>query len=63
MERPLPTDPAILLSYLNMKLRDDYDSVEALIDDLDLEPGQLEVLLDRAGIEYLAEGRRFVTKS
>lgn len=53
----------MLLSFLNMKLRDDYDSVEAMTDDLDISPDRFKELLDRAGIEYFAEGRRFVTKS
>ncbi len=32
----LPKDPAMLLSAVNMKLRDFYDSLDALCDDLDL---------------------------
>ena len=32
----LPKDPAILLSFINMKLRDQYDSLESLCDDLDV---------------------------
>ena len=30
----LPQDPAVLLSYVNMKLRDSYPSLAALCDDL-----------------------------
>ncbi|MEE3494717.1 MAG: DUF4250 domain-containing protein [Butyrivibrio sp.] len=30
----LPKDPVMLLSYMNMKLRDNYSSLEALCDDL-----------------------------
>jgi ADP-ribose pyrophosphatase len=33
----LPSDPAILLSFLNMKLRDEFDSPEALVKGLDLD--------------------------
>ena len=33
----LPQDPMILLSYLNTKLRDDYDSLAALCEDMELE--------------------------
>ena len=32
----LPKDPAMLLSFINMKLRDQYDSLESLCDDLDV---------------------------
>lgn len=32
----LPKDPAMLLSFINMKLRDHYDSLESLCDDLDV---------------------------
>ncbi len=60
---PLPSDPAILLSYLNMKLRDDYDSVEQLCDDLDIDADAFNRTLDKAGIEYYAEGKRFMFKS
>ncbi len=60
---PLPSDPAILLSYLNMKLRDDYDSVEQMCDDLDIEPEELNKALDKAGLEYFPEGKRFTFKS
>ncbi|MBD5201867.1 MAG: DUF4250 domain-containing protein [Bacteroidales bacterium] len=59
----LPSDPAILLSFLNMKLRDDYDTVEQLCDDLDIDADDFEAALDKAGIEYFHEGKRFVFKS
>lgn len=32
----LPQDPVMLLSVINMKLRDCYDSLETLCDDLDV---------------------------
>ncbi|MDE5786825.1 MAG: DUF4250 domain-containing protein, partial [Duncaniella sp.] len=60
---PLPSDPAILLSYLNMKLRDEYDSVEQLCDDLDIDADVFNRAIDKAGIEYFAEGKRFMFKS
>ena len=33
----LPQDPAMLLSFVNMKLRDEYPSLDAMCDDMDLE--------------------------
>lgn len=46
----LPRDPAILLSYVNTKLRDQYPSLEALCDDLDEDRDALEAAL--AGLDY-----------
>ena len=37
----LPNDPAMLLSYINMKLRDQYDSLERLCDDLDISKSEI----------------------
>ena len=38
----LPKDPAMLLSAVNMKLRDFYDSLDALCDDLDVARESIE---------------------
>ena len=37
----LPNDPAMLLSYINMKLRDQYDSLERLCYDLDISESEI----------------------
>ncbi|MDE6514075.1 MAG: DUF4250 domain-containing protein [Muribaculaceae bacterium] len=55
----LPHDPFILLSYVNTKLRDDYDSLQAMCDDMDLNPSELEARLGAAGFEYMPETNRF----
>ena len=55
----LPQDPAMLLSYINMKLRDDYDSLDALCDDLGIDPAGLTARMAAAGFEYSAENKRF----
>lgn len=47
----LPKDPAILLSFINMKLRDQYDSLESLCDDLDV--SQDEVIQTLQKIDYI----------
>ena len=47
----LPQDPAMLLSYINMKLRDDYDSLD--------DPAELTARMAAAGFEYSAENKRF----
>ena len=56
----LPKDPAMLLSAVNTKLRDFYDSLDALCDDLDAERESIEKTL--AGIEYTynSEKNQFV---
>lgn len=48
----LPSDPAILASYLNMKLRDGYPSLEALCDDLEADLAAVEQTLAAAGYAY-----------
>lgn len=47
----LPKDPAMLLSFINMKLRDQYDSLESLCDDLDVL--QDEVIQTLQKIDYI----------
>ena len=55
----LPNDPMILLSYLNTRLRDDYLSLDALCEDLDLSREELEKKLEAVGFAYDAEQNRF----
>ena len=43
----LPKDPMILLSVVNTKLRDEYDSLDALCEDLDLDRAELEEKVER----------------
>jgi len=56
---PLPQDPAMLLSFINMKLRDSYSSLEELCDDLCIDIKALLQRMAEAGFEYSAENRRF----
>lgn len=56
----LPQDPYMLLSVVNMKLRDSYGSLDALCDDLDIDRDELCCKLSGAGFEYDAENNRFV---
>ena len=55
----LPTDPNILLSYLNTKLRDCYASLDELCDDLDEDREALVERLGKVGYRYDAEQNRF----
>ena len=55
----LPKDPMVLLSYVNTRLRDDYPSLDALCEDLDLSRTELEQTLLAVGFDYDAEQNRF----
>lgn len=55
----IPQDPVMLLSYVNMKLRDEYPSLDALCDDLDIDRGELERKLSEAGFDYMPEINQF----
>ena len=48
----LPKDPFMLLSMINMKLRDQYPSLDALCDDLDVSKAEIEETLEKAGYKY-----------
>ena len=56
----LPKDPAMLLSVVNTKLRDFYDSLDALCDDLDAERESVKKTLAGIGYTYDAEKNQFV---
>ena len=55
----LPQDPMMLFSYVNTKLRDDYSSLDALCDDLDVDKQQLEQEMADAGFEYNPSQNKF----
>lgn len=55
----LPNDPMMLLSAVNMYLRDRYNSLDELCADLDVERKELEAKLLQAGFEYSEELNKF----
>lgn len=55
----LPKDPIMLMSVINMKLRDFYPSLEALCEDMNLDRTDLEATLKAAGYEYNRENNKF----
>lgn len=55
----LPNDPAMLLSVVNMKLRDQYPTLQALCEDLDIDEADLRARLATAGFEYSPTHHRF----
>ncbi|MBQ7554107.1 MAG: DUF4250 domain-containing protein [Bacteroidaceae bacterium] len=55
----IPQDPMILCSYINMLLRDDYPSLDALCEDKEIDRQTLEDKLKAVGFEYDPEHNRF----
>lgn len=49
----------MLLSFVNMKLRDQYTSLDELCAALDIDRDSLVATLQAAGFEYSSEHRRF----
>jgi len=59
MNQTLPKDPMILFSFVNMKLRDEYDSIESMCDDLEIDLEELLTTLSKAGFEYNRAANKF----
>ena len=55
----LPNDPMMLMSVINMKLRDFYNDLDALCEDIEIDRRELEERLSKAGFEYSEEQKRF----
>ncbi|MCH5238804.1 MAG: DUF4250 domain-containing protein [Muribaculaceae bacterium] len=56
----LPEDPNIIVSYINMKMRDgDYESLEELCDSLGYNVDEIKEKLSKAGFEYIPELKQF----
>ena len=55
----LPEDPIMLYSALNMKLRDYYNSLDELCDDLGINRREVEEKLRQVGFEYDAKMNKF----
>ena len=56
----IPSDPVMLLSYINLKLRDEYSSLEALCDDLDVSKSEIEEKLKSINYTYDKDQNQFV---
>ena len=56
----LPRDPMILLSYVNLKLRDFYPSLDALCEDLDADKEEILQKLKAEEYEYDPQRNQFV---
>ena len=49
----------MMVSFFNMKLRDEYGSLAELCEDLDINEAELRQQMQQAGYAYSEEGRRF----
>ncbi len=56
----IPKDPVMLLSFMNLKLRDFYTSFEALCEDLDIDKSEIEEKLKTIGYVYDKQRNQFV---
>ena len=56
----LPQDADMLLSIINMKLRDFYGSLDALCEDLDEDKEQIQKTLSGIGYTYEGEKNQFI---
>jgi len=60
-EMKLPNDPYMLLSVVNMKLRDNYKSFDELCDDMEENPSAISEALKKTGYIYDAAANQFVS--
>lgn len=56
----IPKDPVMLLSFVNLKLRDYYKDIEALCEDLELSKEELSQKLAGVDYHYDREKNQFV---
>ena len=56
----LPKNPVMLLSFVNTRLRDEYDSLEELCAALDVSRSELEERLASIGYQYNKQTNQFI---
>lgn len=56
----IPKDPVMLLSFVNLKLRDYYDNLEKMCDDMDIDSGEVVEKLASINYHYDKEKNQFV---
>lgn len=60
MNEAIPKDPYLLLSYVNLKLRDYYPSLEDMCKSLDMDQAALVTKMAGIDYEYNADHNQFV---
>ena len=58
-ETMIPKDPVMLLSFVNLKLRDFYSSLDALCEDLDVDEKEITEKLSQIDYHYDAGRNQF----
>jgi hypothetical protein len=56
----IPKDPVMLLSFVNLKLRDYYSSLDAMCEDLDIDQAELISKLEGINYSYDVDRNQFV---
>ena len=56
----LPNDPMILLSVINMKLRDSYSGLDELCEDMEVDREMIEKKLEQIDYRYDEETHQFI---
>lgn len=56
----MPGDPNMLLSYVNLKLRDYYTSLDDMCDDMDVSKAEIEEKLQKIGYNYDSQRNQFL---
>lgn len=56
----LPNDPMILLSVINMKLRDSYPGLDELCEDMEVDREMIEKKLEQIDYRYDEETNQFI---
>lgn len=56
----IPKDPVMLLSFINLKLRDFYGSLDELCDELDADKLEIETKLSAIDYHYDSEKNQFI---
>ena len=56
----IPKDPVMLLSFVNLKLRDFYPTLEAMCEDMDIDQKELIMKLEGINYSYDADRNQFV---
>ena len=56
----IPSDPVMLLSYINLKLRDYYSSLDTLCEDMDVSKTEIIEKLKSINYEYNKDLNQFV---
>lgn len=56
----IPKDPVMLLSFMNLKLRDFYSSLDAFCDDCDVDKKEIVSKLESIDYHYDLEKNQFI---